>query len=130
MAGYVDSYDGPDYLVKNAQIQFDIWSPVAAFHIEPDDDTLRHIPSFNVKPFIRKSIDKAPEVITESEFDDKSVSDIMRHARKAITSDDKALSTKEILACVDGLTENSLKITLEYGLERTEDNRWTVNRGY
>ena len=126
---YVDSYDGPDYLVKNAQIQFDIWSPVAAFHIEPDDDTLRHIPSFNVKPFIRKSIDKAPEVITESEFDDdKSVSDIMRHARKAITSDDKALSTKEILACVDGLTEKLLEnYSGEYGLERTEDNRWTVN---
>jgi hypothetical protein len=126
---YVDSYDGPGYLVKNAQIQFDLWSPVAAFHINPEDETLRHIPSFHVKPSLRKSIDKAPEVITESEFDDeKSVSDIMRHARKAITSEDKALTTKEILAHVDSLTEKLLEnYAGEYGLERTDDNRWTVN---
>ena len=126
---YVSEYDGPDYLVKNAEIQFDIWGPVAAFHIDPDNNALRHIPSLIIKNGLLKSIDKAPEVITESEFDDEeSVSDIMRHARKAITADDRALTTKEILAHVDGLTERMLEnYSGEYGLERTEGGKWTVN---
>ena len=82
-----------------------------------------------IKNGLLKSIDKAPEVITESEFDDEeSVSDIMRHARKAITADDRALTTKEILAHVDGLTERMLEnYSGEYGLDRTEGGKWTVN---
>lgn len=121
---FIESYEGPEYLIKNAKIQSRIWSPVAAYHIEPENPLLRHIPSY-----LKKTIDKAPEVITESEFDDdKSISDLMRHARKAITHDDKAKTTKEILALVDGLKESTLdKYAGEYGLEQMDDKRWTVN---
>ena len=53
----------------------------------------------------------------------------MKHARKAITIDDEAKSTKQLLEKVKGLSEKMLEMYAgEYGLERTEDGkRWTVN---
>jgi len=123
---YVAEYNGLPHLVKQAQTQFRLWSPVAAHYVGLPDQA---IPSYRKRPLFRKSIDKAPEVNVQGEHDDEdSVSNIMRHARKAITSEERALNDKELIAHVDGLTQSMLdKYAGEYGLEHTEDGKWTVN---
>ncbi len=123
---YVSEYEGPSYLIKQAESQFPLWSPVASLYIGLPDQA---IPSYRQRPVFRKSIDKAPEVNVDGEHDDEdSISNIMRHARKAITSEEVALTTKHLIAHVDGLTESMLdKYGGEYGLEQTEDKKWTVN---
>jgi len=123
---YVSEYEGMPHLVKQAQTQFGLWSPVAAHYIGLPDQA---IPSYRKRPVLRKSIDKAPEVNIEGEHEDgDSISNIMRHARKAITSEERALNDKELIAHVDGLTQSMLdKYAGEYGLEHTEDGKWTVN---
>ena len=123
---YVDGYEGPNYLIKQAQTQFPLWSPVAALYVGMPNQA---IPSYRKRPMFRKSLDKAPAVITEEEFDDEdSIPNIMRHARKAITSEEVALTSKHLIAHVDGLTQSLLdKYAGEYGLEQTEDGKWTVN---
>jgi hypothetical protein len=123
---YVDEYEGPNYLIKQAKSQFPLWSPVAALYVGMPNQA---IPSYRKRPMFRKSLDKAPAVITEEEFDDDdSISNIMRHARKTITSEEVALTSKHLIAHVDGLTQSLLdKYAGEYGLEQTEDKKWTVN---
>ncbi len=143
---FVSEYEGLPHLVKQAQTQFGIWSPVAALFMKEGaaggaagaftsgdvgggSKALHSIPSARKRPVKRKSLDKAPEVITEGENDDDDiVSAIMRRARKAITDDDKALTEEDLLSSVDGLRPEHLKrFAGEYGLEQTEDSLWTVN---
>jgi len=87
------------------------------------------IPSYRQRPVFRKAVDKAPEVNIEGEHDDNdSITRIMRYSRKAIMNKNKAMTAKELIATVDGLTQNMLdKYGGEYGLEQIEDKRWTVN---
>ena len=139
---YIEEYNGSSYLVKNAKDQFSLWSPVVASILKEGGGvgggaagassggtvTSSTAGTYNaihsIKPKKRK-LKKAPEVNDE---DTDDISDIMTHARKAITVDDKALTTKELISKVDGLNEKMLELYAgEYGLERTEDGRWTVN---
>ena len=145
---FISDYEGLPHLVKQAQTQFGIWSPVAALFMKEGgvaaggssgtfgsgdvgggSKALHSIPSARKRPLRRKSLDKAPEVTTDEEDDDDDiVSTIMRRARKAITDDDKALTEEDLIANVDGLRSEHLKrFAGEYGLEQTEDGLWTVN---
>jgi len=124
---YVSEYDGPSYLVKQAKSHFPLWSPVAALYVGRENMV---IPSYRQRPVFRKAVDKAPEVNVEGEHEDNhSITRIMRYARKAIMNNNKAMTAKELIAAVKGLTQNMLdKYGGEYGLEQIEDKRWTVNQ--
>lgn len=144
---FISEYEGLPHLIKQAQTQVGLWSPVVALFMKEGSGTggsagtftsgdvgggskaLYSIPSSRKRPVKRKSLDKAPEVITDEEDDDDDiVSTIMTRARKAITDDDKALSEEDLIANVDGLRSEHLKrFAGEYGLEQTEDGLWTVN---
>ena len=72
---------------------------------------------------------RAPAVVGDNEQGD-DVADIMKHTRRAITSDDKAKTTEQLLDAVKGLNKKMLEMfSGEYGIERTEDgSKWTVNQ--
>lgn len=128
---FISDYEGLPHLIKQAQTQVGLWSPVAALFLKTFTSTsvgtLQPLHSARKRP--RKRIDKAPEVTTEEEDDDDDItSTIMRNARKEITDDDEALSEKNLLSRVDGLRSEHLKrFAGEYGLEQTEEGLWTVN---
>ena len=123
---YVAGYEGLPHLVKQAETQFEIWSPVAAQYIGLPDQA---IPSYRKRPIFRKSLDKAPEVnTTEERNDEDSITSIMRRARKVIMNKEVSMNSKELIASVDGMTEKLLdKYAEEYGIERTDDGKWTLN---
>ena len=125
---YVDTYDGLPYLIKQAESQFSLWSPVAALFVN-EGDTLFHVDSYNPYGLKKGSVDKAPEVVTDEEEDEKaSISTIMRHARRAITEAEESLKEKKLLSHVKELTPKMLELYAgEYGLEQTETGEWTVN---
>ncbi len=53
----------------------------------------------------------------------------LTHARKHLTDGDEALTPAELKAGVKGLTDEMLdQFGGEYGLEQTEDGKWTVNQ--
>jgi hypothetical protein len=138
---FVSEYDGPPHLIKQAQAQFMIWSPVAALFLKEGEGggtftssstgSLQPLHSVRKRPIKRKSVDKAPEVLTDEENDDdkhNNMSTIMRHARLAITHAEEALKEKTLISEVEGLTSNILELYAgEYGLEQTENGLWTVN---
>lgn len=125
---YVDAYEGKSYLVKQAQSQFPLWSPVAALFVN-EGDMLFHLDSYSPYPIKKASMDKAPEVMTDEEEEEKaSISTIMRHARRAITGGEESMKEKKLLSHVEGLTPKILELYAgEYGLEQTETGEWTVN---
>ena len=144
---FVVDYEGPSHLIKQAKAQFVIWSPVAGIFLKEgaaggaaggatantgtvtssDSGTLRPLHSARKRPIKRKSMDKAPEVMTEEE-EKGSISTIMRHARRAIANADESMKEKRLIGIVDGLTSKKLELYgNEYGLERTESGEWTVN---
>ena len=65
----------------------------------------------------------------EGEEDEKSsISTIMRHTRRAISSEEVSMNEKKLISKVDGLTSKLLELYAEeYGIERTDDGKWTVN---
>jgi len=144
---FVVDYEGPSHLIKQAKAQFVIWSPVAGIFLKEgaaggaaggaaantgtvtssDSGTLQPLHSARKRPIKRKSMDKAPEVMTEEE-EKGSISTIMRHARRAIANADESMKEKRLIGIVDGLTSKKLELYgNEYGLERTESGEWTVN---
>ena len=75
----------------------------------------------------KETILRAPSIIGEDEEGD-SVAHTMKHARRAITEDDTAKTTEQLLEKVKGLNKKMLEMfSGEYGLERTEEGKWTVN---
>mgnify|MGYP003632690960 CR=1 FL=1 len=126
---YIVDYEGLPHLIKHAKSQIELWNPVVALHINELNDALVHIPSYSSRPVFKKGLDKAPQVITEEdENDEDSIPNIMRHARKAITREEVSLPEKKLISMVDGLTSKILdNYAGEYGLERADDGKWTVN---
>tara|TARA_R110000824_G_scaffold214839_3_gene401110 strand:+ start:8008 stop:11346 length:3339 start_codon:yes stop_codon:yes gene_type:complete len=126
---FISKYEGLPHLIKHAKTQISIWSPVVANHLNESNNALTHIPSYSSRPVIKKGLDKAPEVMTESEEDEKSsISTIMRHTRRAISSEEVSMNEKKLISKVDGLTSKLLELYAEeYGIERTDDGKWTVN---
>ena len=75
----------------------------------------------------KQTILRAPSIIGEDEEGD-NVAATMKNARHAIHVDDKAKTTEELVAKVKGLNKKMLEMFAgEYGLERTEEGKWTVN---
>lgn len=138
---FITGYEGPPHLIKQAEAQISLWGPVAGLFLKEGEGggtftsseggTLRPLHSVRKRPIKRKSVDKAPEVLDEGEGDDDehdSISTIMRHARRAISSAEEALKEKKLIGIVEGLTSAKLEIYAgEYGLEQTESGLWTVN---
>ena len=145
---FVEEYEGAPHLVKHAKTQFSLWSPVAGLFLKEgaiggangaatgtftssDSGSLKPLHSVRKRPIKRKSLDKAPEVLTEEEgVDDEhnSISTIMRHARRAIANEETSLKEKKLISMVEGLTSDNLDLYGgEYGLEQTESGEWTVN---
>ena len=76
---------------------------------------------------LQKTLLRAPAIIGEDEKGE-GVSHIMKHARRAITDDDTAKTTEYLIENVKGLTKKMLEMySGEYGLEKTENGKWTVN---
>jgi len=77
---------------------------------------------------LKKTLLRAPAIIGEDEEGD-SVAHTMKHTRRAITEDDTAKTTEQLLDKVKGLNKKMLEMFAgEYGIERTDDGKkWTVN---
>ena len=73
----------------------------------------------------KKKIIKAPEVNDE---DTDDISHIMSSIRRFIDNENRSLTPKEIMAEFPKVTEDMLdKFANEYGIERAEDGKWTLN---
>jgi hypothetical protein len=137
----VESYKGMDYLVKHAKTQVGLWGPVAAFLLKEGEgggdggltsatpgtyQAIHSDPGGRKRKRRTSRILRAPEV-TEADEDD-TVSELMHDARKEITNDDTPKTTEQLCSAIAGLKKDHLlRFGGEYGLEETEDGKWTVN---
>jgi len=148
---YIESYDGMPHLVKNAKEQVSLWGPVVASIIKEGGGggaggggagaaapsgggTLTsstpgtYNATHSIRPMRRrkkKKIMKAPEVNDE---DTDDISHIMSSIRRFIDNENRSLTPKEIMAEFPKVTEDMLdKFANEYGIERAEDGKWTLN---
>jgi hypothetical protein len=144
---FIESYDGMPHLIKNAKDQISLWGPVVASIIKegggggvagggaassgggtvtsstPGTYNATH----SIRPMRRrkKKIEKAPEVNDE---DTDDMSQMMASVRRFIDNENRSLTAKEIIAEFPKLTEKKLdKFANEYGIERAEDGKWTLN---
>ena len=136
---YIESYDGLPYLVKQARSQEDLWIPPVAFLLKEggagattgtvastDGGTHAPIHSVSTRRRKRKKIKKAPAV-NDEESDD--VDDMMRSVVQLIENTEESLTSEEIEERMEGVThDHLLRFGGEYGIERTEDGKWTLNQ--
>lgn len=141
----VDSFEGNEIMFEKASRDQPLWGPIAISLLKEGSSSggaftssssggYQPLHSSSKKDRPRKlKIDKetilrAPAIIGEDEKGEK-VDKIMRQVKTAITNDDTAKTTEQLLDMVDGLNEKMLtQFCGEYGIERTEDKKkWTVN---
>ena len=144
----IAGYEGNQAMLSKAVRDIPLWSPVAISLLKEGAATgsggaftststggfnpIHSKPNRKNRPrklkIVKETIVRAPSVIGEDEEGD-SVADTMKYARKAITIDDQAKTTKQLLEKVKGLNEKMLEMYAgEYGLERTKDGKkWTIN---
>lgn len=145
---YVESYEGVPYLVKQALSQFDFWSAPAALVLKEgaaaagvggggdsggmlsstSEGTLQAIHSVNPRRKKKKKIIQKAPAILEPNGEEDDIAHMMRHVTQVIADEEVSLSSEQLTGKVDGLKEDHLlRFGNEYGIERTEDNKWTVN---
>ena len=142
---YIDTYEGQPHLVKQAQSQEVLWTPPVAFLLKEGgagggdgggggtgmvssttEGTYQPVHSVATKRKKRKLVEKAPAIIDDEEED--SVHHMMGHVREAIDDAEESLSSEELEEKVEGLKhDHLLRFGGEYGIEQTEDNKWTLN---
>tara|TARA_Y100000356_G_C11228234_1_gene273317 strand:- start:415 stop:1230 length:816 start_codon:yes stop_codon:yes gene_type:complete len=142
---YIDTYEGQPHLVKQAQSQEVLWTPPVAFLLKEGgagggdgggggtgmvssttEGTYQPVHSVATKRKKRKLVEKAPAIIDDDEED--SVHHMMGHVREAIDDAEESLSSEELEEKVEGLKhDHLLRFGGEYGIEQTEDNKWTLN---
>jgi len=140
---YIDGYEGLSYLVKQAISQQDLWIPPVAFLLKEaggggaapasggsgtvmstDAGTYNPVHSVTRKKKKRR-LKKAPAV-NDEESDD--IEHMMRRAVSAIEVGDESLTSDELCEKVKGLKhDHLLRFGGEYGIERTEDGKFTLN---
>lgn len=145
---FVESYEGLSYLVKQAQSQFDLWSAPAALVLKEGaaagvggggegtgmvssttEGTLQAIHSVNPRRKKKKKIIQKAPAILEPNGEEDEIAHMMRHVSKIITEEEISLTSDQLEEKIDGLKEDHLlRFGNEYGIERTEDNKWTVNQ--
>ncbi len=146
----IEGLEGNDSIMSKAIRDMPLWSPVAISLLKEgaaasgggssggaftSSDTGGFNP-IHSKPkrkrprelkIAKETILRAPSIIGEDEEGD-NVAHTMKHARRAITEDDTAKTTEQLLEKVKGLNKKMLEMfSGEYGLERTEEGKWTVN---
>lgn len=141
----IDSIEGNDALFAKAERDSPIWGPVAISLFKTavassggaftSSSAGTHNPlhsSRKRKPkklkIAKTALLRAPAIEGVGEEGD-NVASTMKQVRSAITSDNKAKTTKKLLSMVEGLNKKMLEMFAgEYGIERTEDgDKWTVN---
>ena len=111
-------------LAIHAERQVSLWGPVAA-HLYKYD--IREITPY--PPYIaNKSTMLFTRSMLEPTGEHKPSDAVLINARQHIKESDTSFTTDDLLAAVNGLTEDLLNEKgAEYGLERTDLGEWTVN---
>lgn len=139
----VESIEGLPHLVKTAVVQEPYWGSIAISLLKEGSaggavtsttagtHSPLHSSSKRKRPrklkLLQKTIVRAAAIEGVSEEGD-NVAKTMKLARHAITRDDTAKTTQYLLKNVKGLTTKMLDMFAgEYGLEKTENGKWTVN---
>jgi len=108
----------------HADKQISVWGPVGVHLLKYEMSELSPYPPYI--PTLSTTLFKASLLDTNGE--ENPIQEILTHARSHLTSGDEALTPAELKASVAGLTDSMLdQFGGEYGLERTDDGKWTVN---
>jgi len=120
----IESIEPASPLAQHAERQIPVWGAIGVHLLKYDMKQLTpYPPKLNT---VGSTIYKAS--LLDADGDPKPVEEKLVMARRLIAEKDESMSIDQLTDAVDGLTEKDVEqFGTEYGLERDEDGKWTVN---